>query len=218
MLVHAGQQTVVTDDSSGSESQKDAVSTEKPAVQEEDIEHTATLDEHGHGSTVILDPGVDTAGYHRSLGRRQIMMMTFGAGIGTGLWVGTGQALKFGLSARTREACMYRLANHQPLSRSWRSCGHLYHHGVSIPPWLGWCFADDTPRFIVYAQYSSIGEMITYKPVHGGFIRQCAEYVDPAFGFAIGINFWFAVSNIDDVLLSARPRNVDVLLVFVSGL
>lgn len=25
------------------------------------------------------------------------------------------------------------------------------------------------------------------------FIRQCAEYVDPAFGFAIGINFWFAV-------------------------
>lgn len=39
----------------------------------------------------------------------------------------------------------------------------------------------------------SIGEMTAYKPVHGGFIRQCAEYVDPAFGFAEGINFWFSV-------------------------
>lgn len=36
--------------------------------------------------------------------------------------------------------------------------------------------------------------MTAYKPVHGGFIRQCVEYVDPAFGFAVGINFWFAVS------------------------
>lgn len=35
--------------------------------------------------------------------------------------------------------------------------------------------------------------MTTYKPVHGGFIRQGAQYVDPAFGFALGINFWFAV-------------------------
>lgn len=38
--------------------------------------------------------GVDTAGYHRRLNKRQIMFMTFGAGIGTGLWVGTGTALK----------------------------------------------------------------------------------------------------------------------------
>lgn len=41
---------------------------------------------------------VDPAGYHRKLGKRQIMMMTFGAGIGTGLWVGTGTALKYGMS------------------------------------------------------------------------------------------------------------------------
>lgn len=38
--------------------------------------------------------GVDTAGYARKLNKRQIMFMTFGAGIGTGLWVGTGTALK----------------------------------------------------------------------------------------------------------------------------
>ncbi|OQD81617.1 hypothetical protein PENANT_c026G10140 [Penicillium antarcticum] len=94
-----------------------------------DLERTATSGTDHHGSTVTISPA-DNAGYHRSLSRRQIMMMTFGAGIGTGLWVGTGQALYY--------------------------------------------------------------EMTTYKPIHGGFIRQCAEYVDPAFGFAIGVNFWFA--------------------------
>lgn len=37
----------------------------------------------------------------------------------------------------------------------------------------------------------SIGEMATYRPVHGGFIRMASEYVDPALGFAEGVNFWF---------------------------
>lgn len=37
----------------------------------------------------------DDLGFKRTLQRRQIMMMTFGAGIGTGLWVGTGQALRY---------------------------------------------------------------------------------------------------------------------------
>jgi amino acid permease len=47
----------------------------------------------GTGTTTVIHGSRDDAGYHRSLHRRQIMMMTFGAGIGTGLWVGTGQAL-----------------------------------------------------------------------------------------------------------------------------
>lgn len=46
---------------------------------------------------------------------------------------------------------------------------------------------------IVYLQYVSIGEMTAYRPVHGGFIRQFSEYIDPAMGFAGGINFWFEV-------------------------
>lgn len=49
-------------------------------------------------------------------------------------------------------------------------------------------------HIIVYLQFTSIGEMTTYKPAHGGFIRQCVEYVEPAFGFAVGINFWLSVS------------------------
>lgn len=47
--------------------------------------------------TAVIDippNGINTAGYHRKLNKRQIMFMTFGAGIGTGLWVGTGTALK----------------------------------------------------------------------------------------------------------------------------
>jgi amino acid transporter len=60
-----------------------------------DIERTASSGTERHGSTVVLS-ATDDAGYHRSLTRRQIMMMTFGAGIGTGLWVGTGQALYYG--------------------------------------------------------------------------------------------------------------------------
>ncbi|KAF9633859.1 putative amino acid protein [Lasiodiplodia theobromae] len=46
----------------------------------------------GHVGTVDLVE----VGYERSLKRRQIMMMAFGAGIGTGLWVGTGSALAKG--------------------------------------------------------------------------------------------------------------------------
>lgn len=39
------------------------------------------------GTTTVVSSGVDDAGFRRQLGKRQIMMMTFGAGIGTGLWV-----------------------------------------------------------------------------------------------------------------------------------
>ncbi|KAL4871869.1 hypothetical protein BDV12DRAFT_183437 [Aspergillus spectabilis] len=118
-----------------------------------DVERVASSSTEHHGSTAVLHS--DDVGCHRSLTRRKVMMTTFGAGIGTGLWVGTGQALYYAGPAGL--AVTYTL--------------------VAI---------------IVYAQYCSVGEMTTYMPVHSGFIRQCAEFVDPAFGFAIGINFWFA--------------------------
>ncbi|KAJ5281795.1 Amino acid/polyamine transporter I [Penicillium angulare] len=119
-----------------------------------DIERTATTgtEQNGDSKEILAE---DNAGFHRSLTRRKVMMMTFGAGIGTGLWVGTGQA--------------------------------LYYAGPG-----GLAITYTLTAMIVYAQYSSIGEMMAYKPVHGGFIRTCIEYVDPAFGFAVGINFWFA--------------------------
>ncbi|KAL5330318.1 hypothetical protein ACEPPN_003845 [Leptodophora sp. 'Broadleaf-Isolate-01'] len=106
------------------------------------------------GITTSISAPVDTAGYDRSLTKRQIMMMTFGAGIGTGLWVGTGTALKYAGPG-----------------------------GIAV--------AYTIVASIVYLQYVSIGEMTAYRPVHGGFIRQFSEYIDPAMGFAGGINFWF---------------------------
>lgn len=60
-----------------------------------DIERTATAGTTHNGSSSDIS-AVGSAGYHRSLTRRKVMMMTFGAGIGTGLWVGTGQALLYG--------------------------------------------------------------------------------------------------------------------------
>lgn len=61
-----------------------------------DIERTVTSEDEQHGTSKEIPSGAPTAGYHRSLTRRKVMMMTFGAGIGTGLWVGTGQALYYG--------------------------------------------------------------------------------------------------------------------------
>ncbi|OMP85440.1 putative amino-acid permease meu22 [Diplodia seriata] len=120
---------------------------------------------------VAVEPSTDAAegqvgmvdlvevGYERSLKRRQIMMMAFGAGIGTGLWVGTGSAL----------------AKAGP-------------GGIAVSYTI--------MAAIVYVMYTSIGEMTAYKPVHGGFTRQAGEYVDPALGFAIGINFWIIPAEI----------------------
>jgi amino acid permease len=48
------------------------------------------------GSANGMIPPAHDVGYQRVLPARQIMMMTFGAGIGTGLWVGTGTALYYG--------------------------------------------------------------------------------------------------------------------------
>lgn len=64
-------------------------------VTDTELGHTSSRE----GDTTVIgvpagDNGVDTAGFHRRLNKRQIMFMTFGAGIGTGLWVGTGTALK----------------------------------------------------------------------------------------------------------------------------
>jgi len=59
-----------------------------------DLERHTSGPQEGTVTTIVAS-NVDHVGYHRRLGKRQVMMMTFGAGIGTGLWVGTGTALKY---------------------------------------------------------------------------------------------------------------------------
>jgi len=65
--------------------QQDILKVSKDIPRTSDIEKEAA--DVGNGTTVVLGTAVDNAGYHRRLGRRQIMMMTFGAGVGTGLYV-----------------------------------------------------------------------------------------------------------------------------------
>lgn len=44
---------------------------------------------------------------------------------------------------------------------------------------------------MVYFLMTSLGEMATYLPVTGSFAAYSARFVDPAFGFAMGWNYWF---------------------------
>lgn len=43
---------------------------------------------------------------------------------------------------------------------------------------------------MVYFLMTSLGEMATYLPVPGSFGTYASRFVDPAFGFAIGWNYW----------------------------
>ncbi|HDU6614523.1 TPA: amino acid permease [Listeria monocytogenes] len=44
---------------------------------------------------------------------------------------------------------------------------------------------------MVYFLMISLGEMATYMPVSGSFSTYASRFVDPAFGFALGWNYWF---------------------------
>ncbi len=44
---------------------------------------------------------------------------------------------------------------------------------------------------MVYFLMTSLGEMATYLPISGSFGTYASRYVDPAFGFALGWNYWF---------------------------
>lgn len=44
---------------------------------------------------------------------------------------------------------------------------------------------------MVYFLMTSLGEMATYMPISGSFSTYASRFVDPAFGFALGWNYWF---------------------------
>ncbi|WP_370519544.1 amino acid permease [Listeria sp. PSOL-1] len=44
---------------------------------------------------------------------------------------------------------------------------------------------------MVFFLMTSLGEMATYMPVSGSFSTYASRFVDPAFGFALGWNYWF---------------------------
>ena len=44
---------------------------------------------------------------------------------------------------------------------------------------------------MVYFLMCSLGEMAAFRPTTGSFCEYSGDYVDPAFGFAMGWNYWF---------------------------
>ena len=44
---------------------------------------------------------------------------------------------------------------------------------------------------MVYFLMTSLGEMASFMPTTGSFYTYGSHFVDPAFGFAQGINYWF---------------------------
>lgn len=58
---------------------------------------------------------------------------------------------------------------------------------------------------LVFFMMTSLGEMATYMPVSGSFSTYATKFVDPAFGFAVGWNYWFnwAITLAVDISTSA---------------
>ena len=58
---------------------------------------------------------------------------------------------------------------------------------------------------MVYFLMTSLGEMATYLPTSGSFGTYATRYVDPAFGFALGWNYWFnwAITLAAEILAGA---------------
>ncbi|KAG8744203.1 hypothetical protein FRC12_014864 [Ceratobasidium sp. 428] len=44
---------------------------------------------------------------------------------------------------------------------------------------------------VVYAVMIALGEMATLFPVSGGFVHYASRFIDPAVGFALGVNYWY---------------------------
>ncbi|KAI8328799.1 amino acid permease/ SLC12A domain-containing protein [Choanephora cucurbitarum] len=49
---------------------------------------------------------------------------------------------------------------------------------------------------MVYCLMTCLGEMSTYMPVSGSFNHYATRFVDPAFGFALGWNYWLSAVTI----------------------
>ncbi|KAF9513616.1 hypothetical protein BS47DRAFT_1344108 [Hydnum rufescens UP504] len=103
-----------------------------------------------------LFPGEERVGHtlKRQLKPRHIAMISIGGAIGTGLFLGSGNALK---------------------------------NGGPLGLLLGYVIIGT----ICYAMMLCLGEMISYLPIPGGHIKLAERFVNPAFSFAMGWNYWY---------------------------
>ena len=45
---------------------------------------------------------------------------------------------------------------------------------------------------ITYTVMISLGEMVAFLPIPGGHIKMAERFVDPAFSFTMGWNYWYS--------------------------
>lgn len=62
---------------------------------------------------------------------------------------------------------------------------------------------------ICYSVMISLGEMISYLPVPGGHIKLAERFVDPAFSFTMGWNYWYNWTIVLPAELSAAAVLID---------
>ncbi|KAJ7367981.1 amino acid permease [Mycena albidolilacea] len=114
-----------------------------PSIQES-FAHDETAGDIYHGEHKLV----------RQLKNRHIAMISIGGVIGTGLFLGTANALR---------------------------------HGGPIGLLLGYLLVGS----ITYSVMISLGEMVAYLPIPGGHIKLAERFVDPAFSFTMGWNYWY---------------------------
>ncbi|KAG5221545.1 Lysine-specific permease [Salix suchowensis] len=120
----------------------------------------------------------------RQLKNRHIAMISIGGVIGTGLFLGTASSLRNGgpIGASTTA----ELKRQKSLI-------------VNIGLLLGYMAVGS----ICYSVMISLGEMIAYLPIPGGHIKLAERFVDPAFSFTMGWNYWYNWTIILPAELSA---------------
>jgi amino acid transporter len=60
--------------------------------------------------------------------------------------------------------------------------------GGPVGAWLAYIIM----AIMVYSMMIALGEMGSLIPTSGAFTHYCARFVDPALGFATGVNYWCA--------------------------
>ncbi|KAF8431912.1 amino acid permease [Boletus edulis BED1] len=119
----------------------------------------------------VAPPEFHTA-LQRKLQNRHVAMISIGGVIGTGLFIGTAPSLMNGgplglllVYTFMGTLCVTTMVLPIPIN-----LGHTSSH---LPLQL------------------SLGEMTAYLPIPGGFIKLAERFVDPAFAFATGWNYWY---------------------------
>ncbi|KAG6897340.1 hypothetical protein C0992_002398 [Termitomyces sp. T32_za158] len=107
----------------------------------------------------------------RQLKNRHVAMISIGGVIGTGLFLGTATGLR----------------NGGPLGMT----DFLWEILTYLPVTTGLLLGYIVMGTICYSVMVSLGEMIAYLPIPGGHIRLAERFINPAFSFTMGWNYWY---------------------------